>query len=67
MNFFLDFENKGYQQTRILSKYGITIYEIPQIYKLIKEGKLIDKKTNIFINPKYLYLSNEILINFMVK
>lgn len=65
--FLLGFrKTKGINKQEFYQKYGITIYEIPQIYKLIKEGKLIDKKTNIFINPKYLYLSNEILINFMV-
>ena len=39
--------------------------EVFEIKKLINEGKLIEKDNNISIDPKYLYISNEILINFI--
>ncbi|MDD4547662.1 MAG: radical SAM family heme chaperone HemW [Bacilli bacterium] len=57
---------KGINKNNFFKKYNQSIYEINNINKLIEEGKLIDDGTNIYINSKYLYLSNEILINFMV-
>lgn len=57
---------KGINKQLFLKKYGFQIDEILEIKKLIKEGKLIDDKINIYISPEYLYLSNDILIDLMV-
>lgn len=46
-------------------KYGIDIFDVKNINKLLKEEKLILKDNNIFINPKYLYVSNDILVLFI--
>ncbi|MFA5603647.1 MAG: radical SAM family heme chaperone HemW [Bacilli bacterium] len=59
-------KTKGINKMDFLKKYNKSIYEINNIKKLIEEGKLVDDETNIYISSKYLYLSNEILINFMV-
>ncbi|MDD2180815.1 MAG: radical SAM family heme chaperone HemW [Bacilli bacterium] len=56
----------GINKQEFYQKYGFDIYEVPNVEKLIMEGKLIDNSNNIYIDSKYLYLSNEILINFMV-
>ena len=41
------------------------IEDVFDIQELIKSGKLIDKNGFIYINKDYIYLSNEILINFV--
>ena len=46
-------------------KYHFNVSDIPLIKELIKQKLIIQDKKNIFINPKYLYLSNEILIKFI--
>lgn len=46
-------------------KYNKKIVEIESVRKMLEEEKLILKDNNIFINPKYLYISNEILLNFI--
>jgi len=46
------------------NKYG-NIFKYEVVNRLIKEGKLINDGNNIYINPKYIYISNTILIDFM--
>ena len=46
-------------------KYNINIEDNINIKRLLDEKKLIKENNHIFINDKYLYLSNEILINFI--
>lgn len=46
------------------NKYG-NIFKYEVINRLIKEGKLINDGGNIFINPKYIYISNSILVDFI--
>ena len=46
-------------------KYNINIKELEVVNKLLKENKLLENKNNIYINPKYIYVSNDILINFI--
>lgn len=46
-------------------KYQKNIEEVYNIEKLLKEGKLIKDNNNLKISDEYLYLSNEILINFV--
>lgn len=55
----------GINKNEFLKKYNRDIYSIKNVEKLVKEKKLLDDGTNIYINPKYLYISNEILINFV--
>ena len=45
-------------------KYG-DINNIKILKELINKKKLIENKNYIYINPKYLYIQNSILINFI--
>ena len=54
----------GINKQLFYDKYHFEIDKIPVVRKLIKEGKLIDGDM-IYINPKYLYISNTILLEFM--
>ena len=47
------------------NKYQKNINDVFKIDRLLEEGKLIIKDDYIKINPKYIYVSNEILINFI--
>ena len=47
------------------NKYGVKVEDVFEINKLLEEGKLIKKGDNIFISDDYIYLSNDILINFI--
>lgn len=44
-------------------KYGNIFYDV--VNRLIKEGKLINDGSNIYINPDYIYVSNSILVDFI--
>ncbi|MBR3161652.1 MAG: radical SAM family heme chaperone HemW [Bacilli bacterium] len=46
-------------------RYKVNILDLYNIKELIDKEKLIIKMTRIYINPKYFYLSNDILINFI--
>ena len=46
-------------------KYGFDINKLDIVNKLIKENKLIKDKNNIKINEDYIYLSNDILVEFL--
>ena len=46
-------------------KYNQNIEDVFDIKSLIENKLLIDNGTNIYINPKYLYIQNSILINFI--
>lgn len=56
---------KGVNTKSFKNKYNLDIENVFDIKKIIKEGKLINKDHYIYINPKYIYLSNDILINFI--
>ena len=56
---------KGINKNTFKSKYNIDIKSIDIVNKLLKENKLIEDETNIFINPKYIYTSNYILEEFI--
>ena len=56
---------EGVDIEKFKDKYQQDIEEIFDIKDLLKEGKLIKKDNYIFINPDYIYLSNDILINFI--
>ena len=56
---------KGINKLEFMNKYNKDIYSIESVKKLVKENKLIDDGKNIFINPKYIYISNDILVEFI--
>lgn len=56
---------EGVNILKFKEKYNKTIKEVFKIDKLLEEGKLLIENDYIKINPKYLYVSNEILINFI--
>ena len=55
----------GVSKKKFYQKYHQTIEEVFDIKNLIESGKLIEKNEYIYINPKYIYVSNDILINFV--
>ena len=64
--FILGFrKTKGISKKEFKRKYKININDINEIKKLLNNNLLIENKNNIYINPKYIYLSNEILINLI--
>lgn len=56
---------EGVNISNFKKKYNKEIKEVFKIDKLIEEGKLLIENDYIKINSKYLYVSNEILINFI--
>lgn len=56
---------EGVNISNFKKRYNKEIKEVFKIDKLIEEGKLLIENDYIKINPKYLYVSNEILINFI--
>ena len=55
----------GIDKNIFYKKYNIDIKSIDVVNKLLKENKLLEDKKNIYINPEYIYISNEILIEFL--
>ena len=55
----------GINIEKFKEKYGIDINKIDLVNRLINENKLIKNKNNIKINEDYIYLSNDILIEFL--
>ena len=55
----------GINKNEFSNKYQIDIKQIKPVIKLLNQNLLLENKTNIYINPKYLYTSNEILLNFI--
>ena len=55
----------GTNKDEFYKKYNIDIKSIDVVNKLLKENKLLENKKSIYINPKYTYTSNEILIEFI--
>ena len=58
-------KTKGINKDKFYKKYQKNIKQIEIVNKMLKEKLLLEDETNIFINPKYLYTSNEILLNFI--
>ncbi len=56
---------KGINLTFFNKEYNILLQENAIIRKLLQEKKLIIDKDNIYINQKYLYTSNEILLELV--
>lgn len=56
---------KGVNKHDFKNKYGLSIYDAFDIENLILNKMLIDDGTHIYINKDYMYVSNEILTNFI--
>lgn len=56
---------KGINIIKFKKKYNLDITTLYNIKDLIKEDKLILSNNHLYINPKYYYLSNEILMNLI--
>ena len=56
---------EGIDVNAFQEKYHESIFAIPEVEKLLQEKKLVFHNKHLFISKKYLYLSNEILINFI--
>lgn len=56
---------KGVNIKEFKEKYNCDIIDIYNLEELIKKGKLIKTDESIYINPEYIYTSNDILINFI--
>lgn len=64
--FILGFRKiNGIDKDKFKLKYNIDIKSIEVVDRLLKENKLIEDKKNIYINPDYIYISNEILVEFI--
>lgn len=55
----------GINITDFITKYGFNPIKLDIVKKLVKENKIIIDEYNIKINDKYLYTSNDILIDFL--
>ncbi len=55
----------GINKQTFYEKYKINLDEIKLINDLLSQELLIENKENIYINSKYLYTSNEVLLNFI--
>lgn len=58
-------KTNGIDIVKFKEKYDIDITKINNVKELIKAKKLILKNNNLYINPRYIYVSNDILINFI--
>ena len=56
---------KGINKKDFFDKYNMSIYDIDNISKLINNKYLIDDNDNIYVNSEYIYVLNDILINFI--
>ena len=56
---------KGIDINKFNDRFNINLLSLYNISELIDDNKLILENNYLFINPKYYYLSNEILINFI--
>lgn len=46
-------------------RYNIKVLEMDIVKQLLNDGKLVHKQDRVYINEKYLYIANSILINFI--
>ncbi len=58
-------KTEGISKKIFKTKYNLDIKQIKEVKELLNENLLLENKTNIYINPKYLYTSNEIFIKFI--
>ncbi|MEE3342859.1 MAG: radical SAM family heme chaperone HemW [Bacilli bacterium] len=58
-------KTNGLNIDKFNKKYKVNILNLYNIKDLIKENKLLINNNRLYINPRYFYLSNDILINFI--
>ena len=64
--FILGFRKiNGINKEIFKNKYNKDIKSIKLVNKLLSTNKLLEDKKNIYINPKYIYVSNDILVEFI--
>ena len=64
--FILGFRKlKGINKKEFKNKYNKDIKNIEVVNKLLGENKLLQDEKNIYINPNYIYVSNDILVEFI--
>ena len=64
--FILGFRKiKGINKKTFKNKYNKDIKEIEIVNKLLESNKLLEDEKNIYINKDYIYVSNDILIEFI--
>lgn len=56
---------KGINKTTFKEKYGIELKNLDIVKELLKQNLLKENQKSIFINPIYIYTSNEILVKFI--
>ena len=56
---------KGIDKKIFSLKYDKDVKEIGAVNKLLGSGKLLESTKSIYINPKYIYVSNDILTEFL--
>lgn len=56
---------KGIDTNAFFDKYGVSIYDVFEIEKLVEKGKLEREKEWIRIPKEQIYVSNEVLVNFV--
>lgn len=64
--FMLGFRKiNGINTLEFRNKYNIDILDIKPVKRLIEEGKLVLANNQLYIHPNYIYLANEIIIEFI--
>ena len=64
--FILGFRKlEGINILEFKNKYDIDVLDIDIVKQLLKESKLLIANNHLKINPKYIYISNTILVNFI--
>ena len=64
--FILGFRKlNGINKESFKNKYNKDIKSIEIVNKLLECNKLLEDEKNIYINPKYIYVSNDILVEFI--
>lgn len=64
--FILGFRKiNGINKEIFKNKYNKNLKDIEIVNKLLKENKLLENEKNIYINPEYIYVSNNILVEFI--
>ena len=56
---------EGINKKEFCNKYNIDIHNLYNINELLKKGYLSENDKYIFIPKEYIYVSNDILINFI--
>ena len=55
----------GVHKENFLKQFGMDFIEYFAVQSLLDDHILLETDTNYYLNPKYWYLSNEVLIKFI--